>query len=275
MVIDSHVHFWKYDKKRFSWISNEMKLLKQDYLPEHLALSLKRNGIDGCIAVQADDAEVETRFLVELAQTHPEIKGVIGWLDPESDSFEEKLSFFSQYPIIKGWRYSRLHNTGDYLLTEKTKEAILLLGQRGFTFDLLLHPEQLAQASRLAASLPGQIFVLDHGGKPLIAVKEINSWKNELNQLAKNRNVFCKISGLLTETSWKNWSPADFYPYLDVLFEAFSPQRLLFGSDWPVMLLSGMYVQWKSLIEKYMENHTEEERQAVFGGNAMAVYKLL
>jgi L-fuconolactonase len=274
MGIDSHVHFWKYDKQRYPWITGDMKLLKQDYLPEHLALTLKRNHIDACIAVQADDSELDTRFLTELAATHPEIKGVVGWIDFENPQSEEKLAFFSQYPVIKGWRYGHLQATDDFLLTAACKKTMAALQNYNYSFDLLLRPAQLAQAVELAALFPDQPFVLNHCGKPAIATQSIYDWKKQIQQLAAYPNVHCKLSGLFTETNWKNWSAADFFPWLDVVFEAFGTHRLLFGSDWPVLLLSGMYVQWKSLLEKYMEAMSEEDRQRIFGENAAAFYRL-
>jgi L-fuconolactonase len=279
MTIDSHVHFWKYNKKRDAWITPDMKILRQDYLPEHLSLSLKRNEVDGCIAVQADQSELETHFLVELAKTHPVIKGVVGWIDLQSEKIEDRLHYFSQYPVIKGWRHIVQSEPDGFLLNENFLRGIKALQAYESTYDILIYPHQLRSAIQFVSKFPGQKFILDHCAKPDIKNKKIDDpiaigWKNLIKEIAQAPDVYCKLSGLFTEAVWKEWSAGDFYPYLDVVFAAFGTERLLFGSDWPVMLLSGIYVQWKSLLEKYMENFEEDDRQKIFGLNAIEFYNL-
>jgi L-fuconolactonase len=274
MIIDSHIHFWKFDKKRDSWITDNMKILRQDYLPEHLSLSLKRNEVEGCVAVQADQSELETHFLVELSKTHPEIKGVVGWIDLQNENIEERLRYFSQYSIIKGWRHIVQSEPDDFLLNKKFQNGISSISAHGYTYDILIYHHQLKPALEFVSKFPEQKFALDHCGKPDIGNKKLDEWKVLIKEMADNPNVCCKLSGLLTETKWKEWSAADFYPYLDTVFDAFGVNRLMFGSDWPVILLSGIYVQWKSLLEKYMENFTEDDRLKVFGLNAIQFYNL-
>lgn len=274
MTIDSHVHFWKYDKKRDSWITDEMKILRQDYLPEHLSLSLKRNEIDGCVAIQADQSELETHFLVELAKTHSIIKGVVGWIDLQNINIEDRLQYFSQYPAIKGWRHIVQSEPDNFLSNENFQRGIKALQIFNYTYDILIYHYQLEPVIEFVSKFPEQKFVLDHCAKPDIKNKNIDVWKAGIKELSQYPNVYCKVSGLFTEAEWKDWSPGVFYPYLDVVFDCFGSDRLLFGSDWPVLLLSGMYVQWKSLIEKYMENFEDEEREKVFGINAMNFYNL-
>lgn len=274
MTIDSHVHFWKYDKQRNAWITDDMKILKQDYLPEHLIQSLRRNDVDGCVAVQASPSEYETYFLVELAKTHQEIKGVVGWIDLQNQNTEERLDYFSQYPIIKGWRHVVQTEPDDFLTREDFLRGIRALNKYDCTYDILIYHHQLKAALDFVSKFRHQKFVIDHCAKPDIKTKNMDEWGRLMKEMANHRNVYCKISGLLTETNWKTWSAKDFYPYLDVVFEAFGTDRLLFGSDWPVMLLSGIYVQWKSLLEKYMEHYPEEDRQKVFGENARSFYNL-
>lgn len=273
-AIDSHVHFWKFDKDRDRWITNEMKLLRQNYLPEQLTLTLNRNNVGGVIAVQADSSELETHFLIELANTHPIIKGVVGWVDLQQEGLESRLDYFSTYPILKGWRHIVQAEADDFLLQPRFQRGVAFIQARNYAYDLLVYPRQLPAAVAFANTLANAPIILDHCAKPLIATKEITDWEKWIRQLALAPHVYCKLSGLFTETNWKSWSPADFYPYLDVVFDAFGTKRLLFGSDWPVMLLSGIYVQWKSLLEKYMEAFTEEEKEAVFSGNARHVYQL-
>lgn len=274
MTIDSHVHFWKYNKKRDSWITNDMKLLRQDYLPEHLMLSLQRNGIDGCVAIQVDQSELETYFLIELAKTHPVIKGAVGWIDLQNEKIEDRLNYFSQYSIIKGWRHIVQSEPDNFLLNENFLRGIKALRAYDYTYDVLVYHHQLKQAIEFISKFHDQKFVIDHCAKPDIKNKKMSEWKTLMKEIAKHPNVCCKLSGLFTEAAWKEWSAGDFYPYLDVVFEAFGKNRLLFGSDWPVMLLSGIYVQWKSLLEKYMENFDEDDREKIFGLNAMEFYNL-
>jgi len=272
MVIDSHVHFWKYNKKDLPWIDGNMKILQKNYLPSDIELTLKRNNVDGCIALQAAPSELETRFLAELANTHPYVKGVIGWTDLRADDVEKKLAELKAYPAIAGIRHIVQDEADDFLYDEKFRAGISMLKEFGFTYDILIYPRQISAAVDFVKMFPGQTFILDHCAKPDIDKKEMDQWRKGITDLAMFPNVSCKVSGLITEADWKNWSPADFYPYLDVVFEAFGIQRVMFGSDWPVMLLSGIYVQWKSLLEKYMERFLPEDRDQFFGLNAVRTY---
>jgi len=274
MAIDSHVHVWKYNKAEFPWIDGNMKILQKDYLPLDLELTLKRNNVNGCIAVQAAPAEVETRFLAELANTHSIIKGVVGWTDLKADNVEKKLSELEEYPSIVGIRHIVQSEPDDFLYDEKFRAGVSLLKKFGYTYDLLIYPKQLKAAVDFVRAFPEQSFILDHCAKPDVKNKEMEEWRKGITDLAMFPNVSCKLSGLITETKWKEWSPADFYPYLDVVFESFGIERLMWGSDWPVMLLSGIYVQWKSLLEKYIENYLPEEKEAVFEMNALKIYRL-
>lgn len=274
MIIDAHVHFWKYDQKRENWISDDMKILLRNYLPEHLLVIEKRNDIDALVAVQSQQAELETRFLVELAKTHPIIKGVVGWVDLKNVKVKEKLKDFSQYLVIKGWCHSGRNEPPDFLLNKDFQRGIKALQAFNYTYDLLINHQQWAAAAELISGFPRQKFVIDHCARPDIRHKKIDEWKVWIREYAKYPNAYCKVSGLFTEAAWKKWSAGDFYPYLDVVFEAFGTDRLLFGSDWPMILFSGIYVQWKSLVEKYMENFSTEEREKVFGLNAVQFYGL-
>ena len=274
LTIDSHVHFWKYDKKRYAWIDKSMKTLQQDYLPEHMMLTLRRNEVSGVVAVQADSSEYETHFLLELAKTHSIIKGVVGWVDLLATNLTDRLNFFSQYPIIKGFRHIVQSEPDDFLRKKEFQAGVRQLQRFGYTFDILIYHHQLPAAIDFVQEFPEMKLVLDHCAKPDIKNKKIDDWKKEIESIARFPNVYCKLSGLFTEAKWKEWSAADFYPYLDVVFKNFGTDRLMFGSDYPVMLLSGIYVQWKSLLEKYMENYTQDEKDLVFGQSAMNFYSL-
>lgn len=274
MRVDTHVHFWQYSEGDPDWISDEMDLLKQDYLPRNILPTLKRNGIDNCIAVQARQSELETHFLLELAKSNDVIKGIVGWIDLRRQDVSERIQYFSQFPYIKGWRHIVQDEPDNFLYDKDFRRGVSLLNQYGYTYDVLVYHRQLKSALDFVSAFPDQRFIIDHCAKPDIKHKEINEWKQNMKEMAKFPNTWCKISGLLTEARWKSWSAADFYPYLDVVFESFGTNRILFGSDWPVMLLAGMYVQWKSLLEKYMENIDDEEKEKIFGSNAVEVYKL-
>ena len=274
MLVDAHVHFWKYEKTKDDWITDDMKILQQDYIPQTISSTLKRNEIDGCVAVQAAQTELETLFLTELAKTHDIIKGVVGWVDLQNENIEERLKYFSQFSIIKGWRHVVQGEPNDFLLRENFQKGIAALQPYGYTYDVLIYHHQLKPALEFISKFPDQKFVIDHCAKPDVANKKIDEWTLLMQQTAKHPNVFCKLSGLLTEAKWKQWSPGEFYPYLDVVFDAFGTDRLMFGSDWPVILLSGMYVQWKSLLEKYMENFASEDKEKIFGENAIRFYNL-
>ncbi|MCO5237607.1 MAG: amidohydrolase family protein [Chitinophagaceae bacterium] len=271
--IDTHVHFWKYDRKRDAWM-DDMKILQQDYIPQSIEPVLRRNDVEGCVAVQADQAEVETRFLCELAKTHPFIKGVVGWIDLCADNVEERLQHFSEHTIIKGYRHIVQSEPNDFLLRKDFQRGVKMLKAFNYTYDILIYHYQLRPTLEFVSRLPDQPLVIDHCAKPDIKRKEIDNWSRLMREIAQNPNVYCKLSGLFTEANWKAWSAGDFYPYLDVVFDAFGTDRLMYGSDWPVILVSGMYVQWKSLLEKYMENYEPEEREKVFGLNALRFYNL-
>lgn len=252
----------------------DMKVLQQDYLPGTLAATFKRNEIDGCVAVQADQSELETHFLVELSKTSPIIKGVVGWIDLQSPNIKERLEYFSQYGIIKGYRHIVQGESADFLYRQNFREGIEALVPYNYTYDVLIYHHQLKAAVDFVSQFPDQKFVVDHCAKPDIKNKKIDEWKSLITAMASHPNVYCKLSGLLTEANWKEWSAGDFYPYLDIVFDAFGSDRLMFGSDWPVMLAAGIYVQWKSLLEKYTENFPAEEKQKIFGLNATTFYTL-
>lgn len=272
-IIDTHVHFWKYDKKRDSWMDG-MRILQEDYLPHKLEQTLARNEVTGCVAVQADSSEVETRFLVELSKTHPIIKGVVGWVDLQAENVEERLDQFSQFPIIKGYRHIVQAEPLDFLLRPAFHRGIRALQKYSYTYDILVYHNQLKPAIDFVSEFPEQKFIIDHCAKPDIKNKEIDEWKKNIQAIAQFPNVYCKLSGLFTEAKLKDWSAGDFYPYLDVVFEAFGVDRLVYGSDWPVILASGIYVQWKSLLEKYMENLVPDYQEQVFALNGIQFYNL-
>ena len=273
-MIDAHVHFWNYHKVRDAWITDEMKLLQRDFLPRDLTNEIKENNVEGIVAVQADPSENETLFLLNLAEKNPVIKGVVGWIDLQNKHVEKKLLYYSNVPIIKGFRHIVQSEPKGFLLNEKFLNGIQYLHNFQFTYDILIYENQLQEAIEFVNKFPSQKFIIDHCAKPSIKNKSINEWKQLMKVIAQNENVFCKISGLITEATWSQWNDEEFYPYLDAVFDFFGTGRILFGSDWPVMLLSGNYLKWKKLVEQYMEPFSAEQKQKVFRENAIEFYNL-
>lgn len=274
MIIDSHQHFWHYDPIRDSWITDDMANIRRDFLPADLEPVLVENGVDGCVAVQASQSEAETLFLINMAHNYDIVKGVVGWVDLQSDSLSERLTDLSQHESIKGYRHVAQGEPDDFLMRPALVEGIRQLAGFGLTYDILIYPTQLKAALHLVRAVPEVNFVIDHLAKPYIKKGDISRWSNFMTEIAKHPNVSCKLSGMVTEADWQNWSKKDFFPYLDVAFRIFGPDRLLFGSDWPVCLVAANYTQVKTLIEEYVDPWGEEVRSKVFGANAIAFYGL-
>ena len=275
MRIDAHQHFWKYDPARDSWITEEMSVIRRDFLPEHLASECAANGIDSTIAVQADQSENETLFLLELAEKNPGIAGVVGWVDLRSPRVFERLRFFSRYSKLRGFRHvAQAEPDERFLVCDSFVRGVRSLREFDFTYDVLIYPKQLPAALELVAALPEQRFVIDHMAKPEVKTSGSMAWARNMRTIAQNRNVFCKISGLVTEANWQAWKSSDFLPYLDVVFEAFGTERLMFGSDWPVCLLAASYRQVKEIVEDYLRDFPAEQKNKIFGENAIRFYGL-
>lgn len=274
MNIDSHQHFWRYDARRDVWITEEMSVLKRDFMPKDLIPQLHTNQMEGSIAVQTAQSELETTFLLELAEQFDEIKGVVGWVDLCAPNLPKRLEYFSQFERLCGFRHIVQSEPDDrFMVREDFRAGIQQLQPYEFTYDILIYPHQLPAAIELVERFPQQFFVLDHLAKPLIRSGATFPWAEQIRLLAANPNVYCKLSGMLTEADWRNWRQTDFRPYLDVVFDAFGTDRLMFGSDWPVCLLAGDYRDVKQLLAGYLEDFPEQ-RDKIFGGNAAKFYGL-
>lgn len=275
MNIDSHQHFWHYDPRRDAWITDEMAVLKRDFLPEDLIPKLHANHVEGSIAVQTAQSEAETMFLLEAAEQFEEIKGVVGWVDLCASNLPERLEHFSHFDKLLGFRHIVQSEPDDrFMLRQDFLMGIGQLQQFEFTYDILIYPHQLPAAIELVERIPQQHFVLDHLAKPLIRSGKISPWAEQFRLLAANPNVYCKLSGLITEADWRRWRQTDFTPYLDVIFDAFGTDRLMFGSDWPVCLLAADYRDVRQLLADYLDDFSVEERDKIFGGNAEKFYGL-
>jgi L-fuconolactonase len=273
--IDSHQHFWRYDARRDSWITDEMRGIRRDFLPPDLEPTLASNGVGGCVAVQADQSLDETRFLIDLARRHPFIKGVVGWVDLRSPRLEASLDEFRADPLLRGVRHVAQAEGDDFLEREDVIRGISRLARSGLTYDILIVERQLPAALALTSRLPDQRFVLDHLAKPRVKDRTIEPWTTAIRELARRPNVFCKVSGLVTEADWRHWLPGDLRPYLDVAFDAFGAERLMWGSDWPVCLVAATYEQVLGTVVEYASALSQTEQEGLFGGNAARIYGLV
>ncbi|MFA6249063.1 MAG: amidohydrolase family protein [Mucilaginibacter sp.] len=273
--IDSHQHFWVYDKERHSWIDDSMRACQQDFLPAHLLPILQQNEIEGCVAVQVDQTEADNDFTLGLAQKDNFIKGVVGWVDFCADNVEERLQHYSQIKLMKGFRHI-LQGEPDnkFMLNAKFMYGISLLNKYGFSYDILIKPNHLPYAKELVAAFPDQRFVIDHLAKPFIKAGKINNWKQGIQALAAYPNVSCKVSGMVTEADWHSWNPEDFTPYLDVVFNAFGVSRVMYGSDWPVCNVAGGYAGVLRGIENYISKLSQNEQELFWAKNAIDFYRL-
>jgi L-fuconolactonase len=274
--IDSHQHFWKYDPKKHYWMNEQMSKLKKDFLPENLEPILGRHEMSGCVAVQAAQDLEENDFLLNLASQHKFIKGIVGWVNLRDAAVERLLEQYEDQPLMKGFRHI-LQDEPDpqFMLQKDFLNGIGLLAKFDFTYDILIYPRHLSAALIMVRQFPNQKFVLDHLAKPVIREPHsIESWATALQALAACENVSCKVSGMVTEAEWNHWEQKDFRPYLEVVTEAFGTNRLMFGSDWPVCLLSGEYDEVVDIANSYFKTFTESEQQAIFGNNAQQFYQL-
>jgi L-fuconolactonase len=275
MHIDAHQHFWIYDPRKYRWIDETMRPLRRDFLPADLRHELKREGFQGSVAVQARQSLQETRWLLELAAQSPFILGVVGWVELRSPQAGAHLKQLAQNPKLVGIRHIVQNEPDDrFLLQRDFLRGISLLAEFDLAYDILIYPKHLHAAAELVRRFPEQRFVLDHLAKPEIKSGTINAWKKGIAELAAYPNVYCKLSGLVTEADWNRWKPGDMRPYLDVAFERFGPNRLLIGSDWPVCTLAGSYARVMGLVKDYLSEHSEQEREAILGGNAKRFWRL-
>ena len=275
MRIDSHQHFWNYSAAEYPWIGPGMERLARDYLPEDLAPLLAAEGIHGSVAVQARQSVAESHWLLKLAQAHPLVKGVVGWVDLRSDRVGDDLHALAANPTFVGVRHV-VQDEPDprFVLGSDFGRGLRELHQRGLTYDLLLYPDQLPAAIELVGLVPEQPFVVDHLAKPRIVAGEIEGWERDLRAIARHDNVSCKVSGMVTETARRGWMRDDFTPYLDVVLEAFGPARLMVGSDWPVCLLAGEYADVAAIPRDYFGRLSADEQAQIHGGTATRFYGL-
>ena len=275
MIIDSHQHFWNYEPEKHSWIDDEMSVIRRDFLSDDLQKVFDENGVDACVAVQADQTTEETDFLISLAENNNFIKGVVGWVDLRSESIEEDLLKYKKYDVVKGFRHvvqeEQDHN---FMLRPEFLNGIELLGKYDLCYDILIFPHQLGAALELVKKFPNQKFVIDHIAKPYIKDGFFEGWAVMMREIAKNQKVYCKISGIITEADYKTWTPELVHPYMKLVLESFGAGRVMYGSDWPVCLVAGNYSIVKALVTDFISDLSQEQQNAIMGGNAAKFYNL-
>jgi L-fuconolactonase len=275
MNIDSHQHFWKYHPVKDAWITDDMKVIQQNFLPADLFPLLQENNIEGCVAVQADQSEAETNFLLQLAEENDFVKGVVGWVDLRAANVEERLEHFSKYKKLRGFRHIvQAEPQDDFLLREDFCRGIEKLAKYNFTYDILIFPKQLKYAAEFIKRFPKQAFVIDHLAKPDFKKNEFSEWEEGIRAVAAYPNVCCKVSGMITEADGKNWKENDFLYCLNVVTDAFGINRLMFGSDWPVCLLASSYREVCNIVRRYYSKFTIDEQNKFWGQNAIEFYHL-
>ncbi len=275
MIIDSHQHFWKYDPVQYDWIDDSMKVIRKDFLPENLKATIQEAKVDGVISVQSRQSVEETDWLIGMAHQNDFIKGVIGWLPLIQKDIGGYLEKYAGEKLLKGVRHViQGEPDPEFMLRKDFNHGITLLKKYSLVYDILIVERQLPNTIRFVEQHPDQVFVLDHIAKPLIGSNELSPWKKNIQELARRENVNCKISGMVTEADYQNWTNSQLLPYFEVIMEAFGPDRLLFGSDWPVCLIAISYKSWIELVQKSIFQLSESEKAKIMGENAVRIYQL-
>jgi L-fucono-1,5-lactonase len=275
MHIDAHQHFWIYSSAEYEWIDDSMAALRQNFLPDDLAPELKNAGFGGSITVQARQTLEETRWLLDLAARSPSILGVVGWVDLRSPMVRSELEVLARNPKLVGIRHVVQSEPDDrFVLRPDFMRGISVLEEFNLAYDILIYSKHLPIAAEFVARFPRQRFVLDHLAKPPIKSGHIDSWARGISQLAAFPNVFCKLSGLVTEADWQRWTVKQIVPFLDVAFESFGPDRLMIGSDWPVCLIAASYARALEVVKSYLDEKRPDSQDRVLGGNALRFYQL-
>lgn len=274
MILDTHVHFWEYNPVRDAWIDASMGAIRRDFTPADWQEASRGLAVEGCIAVQADPSLAETEFLLHLASAHPEIRGVVGWLNLCSPLLGEHLEIYPLNRALKGLRHIVQAEPSGYMDRPDFRRGLGALEGHGLTYDILIYAPQLEEACRLVHDFPNQAFVLDHLGKPNVREKRFEPWKAGLEKLAEAPNCYCKLSGLVTEAHWDRWTARELRPYLETALACFGPERLMFGSDWPVCQLAAHYAEVLGLVRDFIGQLSPAEQEQILQANAKSVYRV-
>jgi L-fuconolactonase len=273
MTIDSHQHFWRYDAAEYEWIDDSMAAIRRDFLPPDAKREMDAAGVAGCVAVQARQTLEETRWLLDLAAQHPFIRAVIGWIDLQGD-VDAQLASFAAAPALVGVRHILQAEDDGFMRRPAFLAGIDRLAGAGLTYDILVFARQLPAAIEFARRFPRQRFVLDHLAKPDVRNSEFRQWQHNIAAMASLPNVCCKLSGLVTEADWQRWTPGQLRPYLDTALDAFGPDRLMIGSDWPVCLVAAQYSVALGLVRDAIGEYSVDEQQRILAGTAIDFWNL-
>jgi L-fuconolactonase len=272
--IDAHHHFWRYRAEEFGWIDDGMQPLRRDFLPDDLLALLPAAGVDGTVVVQALQTVTETEWLLAMARATPQICGVVGWVPLCEADTDAHLQRLAAEPLLKGVRHVVQAECDGFLANPRFNAGVSLLKEYGLVYDMLIFDRQLAEAICFVDRHPNQSFVLDHLAKPRIAAGEIDLWRRNICALAQRPHVSCKLSGMVTEADPKKWTPKQLDPYVDAVLEAFGSERLMIGTDWPVLTVGCDYARWWELARSWIAPLSESEQSAILGMTAQRVYGL-
>ncbi len=276
MRIDAHQHFWRYTAAEYGWIDEGMGAIRRDFLPPDLAPALAAAQLDGSVAVQARQSLAETDWLLALGESFSLIQGIVGWvpLAAEGHAIGRILDRYASQRRFKGVRHVLQAEPDAYFADPGFNDALQEVARRGLTYDLLVLARQLPASLSLVDRHPTLRIVLDHLAKPVVQGPPPREWRRDLRELARRPNVACKFSGVVTEVPGGRWSADLVRPYFEVALEAFGPDRLMFGSDWPVCLVAADYAGWLAAVERFVQPLAPDERNALMGGTATSVYRL-
>ncbi len=276
MRIDSHQHYWKVGRGDYHWMASAAPVLHRDYLPSDLLPALLRHGIQKTILVQAAQTVAETDFLLKLAAEDDRVAGVVGWLDMEAADFPAQFDRYRKNPKFIALR-PMLQDIPDdrWILRPNVLSALKEVAAADFPFDFLTYPRHLPFVLQVLDAVPHLRAVIDHISKPDIRSGQLDPWRSLISSIARHANVYCKLSGMITEADHRSWSPHDLLPYVNHVIECFGFERVMFGSDWPVCLCAGSYDQVINVLREILAAKLDQEREAkLFGRNAIAFYKL-
>ncbi len=275
-MIDAHHHLWKYSAAEYGWITPQMAVIRRDFLPPQLEELMHHFGIEGTVAVQARQTLEETSWLLSLAEKHPLIRGVVGWV-PLTDGAAVKrhLEKFCGEPRLRGVRHV-VHDEPDprYILRDDFNAGVSALLEFKLRYDILIFERHLPAAIEFVDRHPKQVFILDHIAKPRIKEHIMSPWDRNMRELAKRQNVYCKLSGMVTEADLEHWTAQDLQPYIDVVLAAFGPRRIMYGSDWPVVLRACDYARWFDTVSAVIGQLSKAEQERIMGGTAVEAYGL-
>ena len=273
--IDAHHHLWKYSQEQYPWMLAGMENIRRDFLIPELHSVTREAGVTGTVAVQARQTIEETEWLLGLARDHELVRGVVGWVPLIDADVAKYLENLSANRKLKGIRHV-LHDESDdfYMLRDDFNRGISLLNDFGLRYDILIFERHLLQTIQFVDRHPKQLFIVDHIAKPRVKDRVRSSWEAEIAELARRDNVYCKLSGMATEADWKGWTESDLRPYFDTVLAAFGPDRLMFGSDWPVILVACSYKCWADTVRSWIAELSPAEQLSIMGGTAKMAYSL-